>query len=140
MRRPTTWARTSCGCAARACAVKVDDSPHHMHHKFALFDRQTLATGSYNWTRGAAEKNQENLVLLQDSRLIAKFSREFEKIWKISATAAPSLSPLPALQVGNRMDPQGPVPPVPTTDSCCKWPARAIPQRWACCWTAFVRI
>jgi phosphatidylserine/phosphatidylglycerophosphate/cardiolipin synthase-like enzyme len=70
--------------------VRVDDSPYHMHHKFALFDGGTLATGSYNWTRGAAECNSENLVLLEDRRLIGEFSREFEKIWKNSSPLRPN--------------------------------------------------
>ena len=43
--------------------VKIDDSPYHMHHKFALFDGDVLLTGSYNWTRGAADNNEENLIL-----------------------------------------------------------------------------
>jgi len=39
--------------------VFVDDSPYHMHHKFALFDDDVVLTGSYNWTRGAALNNEE---------------------------------------------------------------------------------
>lgn len=62
--------------------VRVDLSPHHMHHKFAVLDGRTLLTGSYNWTRGAAEKNFENLVLLEEPSLVSEFLEEFEKIWK----------------------------------------------------------
>lgn len=62
--------------------VRVDHSPYHMHHKFALFDDVRLLTGSYNWTRGAAEQNAENLVDLADSRLIAAFRREFDTLWE----------------------------------------------------------
>ena len=50
--------------------VKVDDihtasEPGlngHMHHKFAIFDGTRLLNGSYNWTRGAADMNYENIV------------------------------------------------------------------------------
>lgn len=62
--------------------VRVDDSPYHMHHKFALFDRDTLLTGSYNWTRGAADNNEENLILSNDRRLLTAFQGEFERLWK----------------------------------------------------------
>jgi phosphatidylserine/phosphatidylglycerophosphate/cardiolipin synthase-like enzyme len=53
-----------------------------MHHKFALFDRETLLTGSYNWTRSAGEVNQENLVVTSDAHLVAAFVQEFEQLWK----------------------------------------------------------
>ncbi|MCZ2340308.1 MAG: phospholipase D-like domain-containing protein [Bacteroidales bacterium] len=62
--------------------VRVDRSPYHMHHKFALFDDTRLLTGSYNWTRGAADQNAENLVDLGDPRLITAFRREFEALWE----------------------------------------------------------
>lgn len=62
--------------------VAVDISPFHMHHKFALFDGKTLLTGSYNWTRGAARENEENLVVTDDPRFVAAFTKEFEHLWE----------------------------------------------------------
>ena len=59
----------------------VDRTEYHMHHKFALFDGGLLLTGSYNWTRGAAVYNEENLVVSNDRRLVGAFAREFEKLW-----------------------------------------------------------
>jgi phosphatidylserine/phosphatidylglycerophosphate/cardiolipin synthase-like enzyme len=61
--------------------VRIDRTPFHMHHKFAIFDNRLLANGSYNWTRGAAEQNVENLVLTSDSRLLTAFRAEFERLW-----------------------------------------------------------
>jgi cardiolipin hydrolase len=61
--------------------VRVDDSPYHMHHKFAIFDGDTLLTGSYNWTRGAAQNNEENLIIANDRRLLTAFKGEFERLW-----------------------------------------------------------
>ncbi len=61
--------------------VRVDRSPFHMHHKFAIAEGLTLLTGSYNWTRGAARDNQENLVLTDDPRLVSRFSAAFERLW-----------------------------------------------------------
>ncbi|HEX4613949.1 MAG TPA: phospholipase D-like domain-containing protein, partial [Urbifossiella sp.] len=54
----------------------------HMHHKFAVFDDTRLVNGSYNWTRGAAEANYENLTESVDPKLVAAFSAEFERLWK----------------------------------------------------------
>ncbi len=62
--------------------VRVDRTEWHMHHKFALFDGRIALTGSYNWTRGAARNNEENLVLCDDERFVTAFRREFEKLWK----------------------------------------------------------
>lgn len=61
--------------------VKTDNSPAHMHHKFAIFDRKLLLTGSYNWTRSAANKNQENVIVSSDPRLISPFNKMFERLW-----------------------------------------------------------
>ena len=58
-----------------------DRTPFHMHHKFAIFDGVRLLNGSYNWTRGAAADNMENLVDTGDPKLIAAFQREFDAIW-----------------------------------------------------------
>ena len=61
--------------------TRFDSSPSHMHHKFAIFDRKTLLTGSYNWTRSAARANQENILLSDDVRLIADFRGCFDRLW-----------------------------------------------------------
>ncbi len=67
---------------SRGVPVRCDRSQYHMHHKFAVIDGQTVLTGSYNWTRGAAANNEENLVVLQDSRLAGEFHTVFERLWR----------------------------------------------------------
>jgi phosphatidylserine/phosphatidylglycerophosphate/cardiolipin synthase-like enzyme len=67
---------------AAGIPVVVDDSPNHMHHKFAVFDGSLLLTGSFNWTRSATDRNQENLVVTDDRRLVVPFGREFERLWR----------------------------------------------------------
>lgn len=61
--------------------VRVDDSIHHMHHKFATFDGRVVLTGSYNWTRAAAESNQDNVLVTDDARAIAGYEVIFEQCW-----------------------------------------------------------
>jgi cardiolipin hydrolase len=53
----------------------------HMHHKFAIFDGTRLVNGSYNWTRGAADVNYENLVDTGNPDLITAFAEEFKRLW-----------------------------------------------------------
>ena len=61
--------------------TRVDRSPFHMHHKFAVLDGGTLLTGSYNWTRGAARDNEENLIVTTDPRFLAPFVDTFDRLW-----------------------------------------------------------
>lgn len=74
---------------AAGIRVKLDDShgpadhglTGHMHHKFALFDGVRLLNGSYNWTRGAADVNYENITDTTDPKLVAAFAAEFKRLW-----------------------------------------------------------
>ena len=63
--------------------VRAHDSRQegHMHHKFAIFDGARLINGSYNWTRGAADLNFENLTDTADAGLVAAFAAEFARLW-----------------------------------------------------------
>ncbi len=62
--------------------VRMDESDFHMHHKFAIFDRQRVLTGSYNWTRSAAKYNEENFIVSSDANLVNAYQRAFDKLWK----------------------------------------------------------
>jgi phosphatidylserine/phosphatidylglycerophosphate/cardiolipin synthase-like enzyme len=53
-----------------------------MHHKFALFDGRLLATGSYNWSRGAEKSNYENMIFTGDSAMIQSYQRAFDRLWR----------------------------------------------------------
>jgi len=55
-----------------------------MHHKFAIFDDRVVATGSYNWTQTAERANYENLVLIDDPKMVARFTEEFQRLWRSS--------------------------------------------------------
>lgn len=67
--------------AAAGVPVKIDRSPFHMHHKFAIFDARTILTGSYNWTRTASDENHENILVSRDLQTVKPFSQEFEHLW-----------------------------------------------------------
>ncbi|TQV89066.1 phospholipase D-like domain-containing protein [Aliikangiella coralliicola] len=61
--------------------IRIDQTPNHMHHKFAIFDSEILVNGSFNWTRSASKYNHENIVVEYSSGLINKFSKTFEQLW-----------------------------------------------------------
>jgi len=54
-----------------------------MHNKFVIFKnnvegKSLLWTGSANWTRSAQENNQENILVLDEPHLIARYARQFD--------------------------------------------------------------
>lgn len=63
--------------------VKIDQSSSHMHHKFCVVDKRVLITGSYNWTKSAADRNQENLLIMEDPKMVRSYLHEFEKLWDL---------------------------------------------------------
>lgn len=70
--------------------VRLDDTPFHMHHKFALFDSRLLANGSFNWTRSATAQNEENLVVTDDAKLVGWFAARFETLWTQFVASTPA--------------------------------------------------
>lgn len=67
------------GVAVRSLGVPEQSL---MHHKFAVFDERLVATGSYNWTNSAEHANYENLVVLDEPEVVARFQREFRRLWR----------------------------------------------------------
>lgn len=49
------------------------------HNKFAVIDQSKVITGSYNWTL-KAEKNWENLLILECPELAKMYAKEWETI------------------------------------------------------------
>ncbi len=68
--------------AEKGLDVKVDRTSAHMHHKFAVIDDEIVITGSYNWTRSAAEYNEENLLVTQEKGVVRSYLNEFNQMWK----------------------------------------------------------
>jgi len=61
--------------------VKLDSSKYKLHHKVFIIDNQTVITGSYNPTSSGTERNDENILIIHDSDVAAKFMKEFERVW-----------------------------------------------------------
>ncbi len=50
-----------------------------LHNKFLIIDGKYILTGSFNWTRNAVQKNDENFVILDDQA--PQFQAEFDRLW-----------------------------------------------------------
>jgi len=61
--------------------VKMDVSPFHMHHKFAVIDKKLLINGSFNWTTSASSNNCENVMVTNNKDFVSEFSKHFDIMW-----------------------------------------------------------
>ena len=66
---------------AAGVAARRDTQSGLMHHKFMVGDGKAVATGSFNWTKGADRRNAENFVIIRLSYVIRSFGQEFEQVW-----------------------------------------------------------
>lgn len=62
-------------------AIRLDSNPATMHHKVIVIDGESVVAGSYNFTRSAEERNDENMLVLIDEELAAAFAMEFERLY-----------------------------------------------------------
>ena len=62
--------------------VRIDQTEHHMHHKYAVFDQKTTLTGSYNWTRSADKHNDENFVITSEPTINRAYLGHFDRLWQ----------------------------------------------------------
>ncbi|WP_285396082.1 phospholipase D-like domain-containing protein [Lysinibacillus sp. fls2-241-R2A-57] len=60
--------------------IKMPRYNNRMHNKICIIDNQIVLTGSYNWSKNAAN-NFENLVVIEEKVCANKVNREFEYIW-----------------------------------------------------------
>lgn len=67
---------------SRQIPLVTDSTPDHMHHKFMIADKTIVICGSYNWTRSAATRNNEDIVVLENPVIVHSFVDEFERLWK----------------------------------------------------------
>jgi phosphatidylserine/phosphatidylglycerophosphate/cardiolipin synthase-like enzyme len=61
--------------------VRLDGNPNSMHHKVIIFDGEIVVTGSYNFSKSAKTKNDENTLILHSSEIAEFFFNEFERVW-----------------------------------------------------------
>ena len=61
--------------------TRISTNNYIMHNKFAIIDNRILLTGSYNWTFSANNRNDENLMVIDDPEIIALYQNQFEKLW-----------------------------------------------------------
>jgi phosphatidylserine/phosphatidylglycerophosphate/cardiolipin synthase-like enzyme len=60
--------------------VLGDGNQALMHHKVMVIDDQTVITGSYNFSKSAQNKNQENMLVIKSPLIAKQYVDEYYKI------------------------------------------------------------
>jgi phosphatidylserine/phosphatidylglycerophosphate/cardiolipin synthase-like enzyme len=64
-------------------ALELDGNPENMHHKAIIIDGEIVVLGSYNFSRSAEERNDENTLIIHNSDIADHFLSEFERIYEM---------------------------------------------------------
>jgi phosphatidylserine/phosphatidylglycerophosphate/cardiolipin synthase-like enzyme len=65
---------------AHAGVRTLIDSKHAIaHNKVMVIDGATVITGSFNFSKAAEERNAENLLIIRDTGLAAKYTENWKK-------------------------------------------------------------
>ncbi len=60
---------------------RIDTNPKLMHNKVFIIDEKIVATGSFNPSKNADTKNDENLIIIHDEAIAKKYLEEFYRIY-----------------------------------------------------------
>ena len=61
--------------------VKRDRNRHAMHHKVMIIDEEKTITGSYNFSKGAGSKNDENMLIITNREIAGAYLEEFRRLY-----------------------------------------------------------
>ncbi len=64
----------------KGAEIHLDRNKYTMHHKVIVVDGETVVTGSYNFSKSADEKNDENVLVVHDRGIAARYLEEFERL------------------------------------------------------------
>ncbi len=67
---------------AAGLPIRLDTNPNTMHHKAILIDGRVVITGSYNFTRSAEERNDENLLIIDSEKINRVYLDQFEALYQ----------------------------------------------------------
>jgi phosphatidylserine/phosphatidylglycerophosphate/cardiolipin synthase-like enzyme len=61
--------------------VRLDGIDGLMHHKVFVIDREIVVLGSYNFSKNAEERNDENVIIVYSEPIAQQFIKEFYRVW-----------------------------------------------------------
>ena len=71
--------------------VRLNENYAIFHHKFMIIDEKNIQTGSFNYSAAAANKNAENVVVLENMPQVAlAYAHEWQLLWDESQDLPPA--------------------------------------------------
>lgn len=64
--------------------VRLDGNPGSMHHKVFIIDGEIVVTGSYNFSKNARTRNDENTLILHNPEIGQVYLEEFERVLEMA--------------------------------------------------------
>jgi phosphatidylserine/phosphatidylglycerophosphate/cardiolipin synthase-like enzyme len=65
--------------------IRVNSKHKIEHNKFAVFDFDSVTTGSYNWTEPASTKNSENCLFFNRNKsTVREYHDRFNYLWQMN--------------------------------------------------------
>lgn len=61
--------------------IVKDKNKQNMHHKVFIIDGKTVITGSFNPTSGGDQRNDENILIIENEGIASLFLEEFEMVY-----------------------------------------------------------
>lgn len=61
--------------------VRIDGMEGQMHHKVFIVDGKIVVLGSYNFSRSAEERNDENILIIYNEQVADFLMQEFERVY-----------------------------------------------------------
>jgi phosphatidylserine/phosphatidylglycerophosphate/cardiolipin synthase-like enzyme len=62
--------------------IRLDGNPDLMHHKVIIIDDRIVITGSYNFSANAEDKNDENVLVIENLEISRLYLHEFANLMK----------------------------------------------------------
>ncbi len=66
--------------ARQGAEIELDTNEYTMHHKVIIVDSDTVVTGSYNFSKSAEKRNDENVLILHDPTIARRYLDEFDRL------------------------------------------------------------
>ena len=61
--------------------VRMDGNEGLMHHKVFIIDGKIVVLGSYNFSRSAEERNDENIIIIYNEKIAEFLMQEFQRVY-----------------------------------------------------------